>query len=346
VPPQHYEMIFDHLHNSEVLALCDGESSWARLLVEKPFGRDLTTARVLEQKLCSLFGDEQIYRIDHYLAKDAIENIVALRFVNTVLADSWDGKAIESIAIKLLETKDVSNRGSFYDTIGTLRDVGQNHMLQIFALLTMPPADIQDAQAIRAARTNALQALMSQVSTNVVRGHYDGYTEADGVADKSDTETYFKLSFTLDAAPWQDTTFTLEAGKALQEHINEAVITFRPRTPCHCAAQTEPHEHRNVLRIQFAPEQRIDISMWTKAPGFAFALREQQLTLVSNAGEDVASPEAYERVLFDCITGDQTRFVSGDEVELAWQFITPILEQFKTLPLYPYAPGSPGPVVE
>ena len=346
VPPQHYEMIFDQLHNSEALALCDGESSWARLLVEKPFGRDLTTARVLEQKLCSLFGDEQIYRIDHYLAKDAIENIVALRFVNTVLADSWDGKAIESIAIKLLETKDVSNRGSFYDAIGTLRDVGQNHMLQIFALLTMPPADIQDAQAIRAARTNALQALMTQVSTNVVRGQYDGYTEADGVADKSDTETYFKLSFTLDAAPWQDTTFTLEAGKALHEHINEAVITFRPRTQCHCAAQMEPHEHRNVLRIQFAPEQRIDISMWTKAPGFAFALREQQLTLVSNAGEDVASPEAYERVLFDCITGDQTRFVSGDEVELAWQFITPILEQFKTLPLYPYAPGSPGPVVE
>jgi len=346
VPPQHYETIFDQLHSSQVMALCDEENSWARLLVEKPFGRDLTTAQDLEKKLCTLFNDEQIYRIDHYLAKEAIENIVALRFVNTVLADSWDGATIESITIKLLETKDVSSRGSFYDAIGTLRDVGQNHMLQIFALLTMPPADIQDAPAIRAARATALRALKSQASTSVVRGQYKGYTEADGVADKSDTETYFKLSFTLDTAPWQDTTFTLEAGKALQKRVNEAIITFRPRNLCHCAAQEGPHEHRNVLRIEFAPEQRISISMWTKAPGFAFALREQELTLAANPTDEAASPEAYERVLFDCITGDQTRFVSGDEVELAWQFITPVLEQFKTLPLYTYDPGSDGPVTQ
>ena len=346
VPPQYYEVIFEQLHTNEVLALCDEESSWARLLVEKPFGRDLATAQVLEKKLCTLFNDEQIYRIDHYLAKEAIENIVALRFVNTVLADSWDADAIESIAIKLLETKDVSNRGSFYDAIGTLRDVGQNHMLQIFALLTMPPADIHDAHAIRAARATALRALESQTATSLVRGQYKGYTEADGVADESDTETYFKLSFTLDTAPWKDTTFTLEAGKALKERVNEAVITFRPRNLCSCAAQEDPHEHRNVLRIQFAPEQRIGISMWTKAPGFAFALREQELTLVANAAEEAASPEAYERVLFDCIVGDQTRFVSGDEVELAWQFITPILEKFKTLPLHTYETGSTGPITE
>jgi glucose-6-phosphate 1-dehydrogenase len=328
------------------MALCDEESSWARLLVEKPFGRDLATAQVLEQKLCTLFNDEQIYRIDHYLAKEAIENILALRFVNTVLADSWDTTAIESIAIKLLETKDVSNRGSFYDAIGTLRDVGQNDMLQIFALLTMPVTDIQNAQAIRAARAGALQALKSQATTSVVRGQYKNYTEAAGVAEGSDTETYFKLAFTLDTAPWQDTTFTLEAGKALQEHVNEAIITFRPRNLCNCAAQAEAHEHRNVLRIQFAPEQRIGISMWTKAPGFAFALREQELTLVADTAAEAASPEAYERVLFDCIAGDQTRFVSGVEVELAWQFITPILEQFKTLPLYTYEPGSTGPVIK
>jgi glucose-6-phosphate 1-dehydrogenase len=346
VPPQYYEIIFQKLHSNNTLALCDQTDSWARLLVEKPFGHDLKTAQALEKKLCSLFTDEQIYRIDHYLAKDAIENIVALRFVNTILADSWDGKAIESIAIKLLETNDVSDRGSFYDAIGNLRDVGQNHMLQIFALLTMPPANIQDPHAMRAARTAALQTLSSQISTSVVRGQYSGYTKTAGVDEHSDTETYFKLAFTLNTAPWQDTTFTLEAGKALDEQVNEAVITFRPRNQCNCVTQDSPHEHRNVLRIQFAPEHRIDITMWTKKPGFTFALREQELTLVSAAGEDITSPEAYERVLFDCITGDQTRFVSSQEVELAWKFITPILEQFKTLPLYKYEPGSRGPAVK
>jgi len=343
VPPQYYEVIFEQLHASDALALCNGVDSWARLLVEKPFGRDLTTAQALEKKLCSLFKDEQIYRIDHYLAKDAIENIIALRFVNTVLADSWDASAIESIHIKLLETKDVSNRGSFYDTIGTLRDVGQNHMLQIFALLTMPPADIHDPQAIRVARAEALRQLIKHTPLSVTRGQYEGYADTHGVTDGSETETYFKLSFGVDEGVWQGTTFTLEAGKALNEHVNEAVITFKPRNLCSCAAESGPHEHRNVLRIKFAPEQHICLSMWTKAPGFVFTLHEQELTLVSTSSEESASPEAYERVLFDCITGDQTRFVSGAEVELAWQFITPILEQFNELPLHTYAPGSKGP---
>jgi len=346
VPPEYYEVIFEHLHTSNALALCDEADSWARLLVEKPFGRDLTTAQALEEKLCALFADNQIYRIDHYLAKDAIENIIALRFVNTILADSWNGQTIESVHIKLLETKDVSNRGSFYDAIGTLRDVGQNHMLQIFALLTMPPADIHDPQAIRIARAAALRTLVPRLPEQITRAQYQGYGTTTGVTEGSDTETYFKISFTVDTAMWKGTTFTFEAGKALDHHTNEAVITFLPRNLCNCAAEPTPHEHRNVLRMQFAPEQRMSVSMWTKAPGFAFSLREQELVLVASDGEETDSPEAYERVLFDCITGDQTRFVSGEEVELAWQFITPILEQFKELPLYEYVPGSTGPVIE
>lgn len=346
VPPQYYEVIFENLSDSNALALCDGVGSWSRLLVEKPFGRDLQTAQALEQKLCALFTDDQIYRIDHYLAKDAIENIIALRFVNTVLADSWDGKAIESIHIRLFETKDVSSRGSFYDAIGTLRDVGQNHLLQIFSLLTMPTADIHDSHAIRSARAAALTSLQKHTLTTIVRGQYDGYAKTVGVLDDSETETYFKLSFTLDEGSWHATKFTLEAGKALHEQTNEAVITFRPRNVCTCAAQPEPHEHRNVLCIKFSPQQHISLSMWMKQPGFIFTLREQKLTLVAREGEEIASPEAYERVLFDCIAGDQTRFVSGEEVELAWQFITPILEQFKELPLHTYPHGSAGPTSE
>jgi glucose-6-phosphate 1-dehydrogenase len=329
VPPQYYEVIFDHLSKSQAMALCDNQYSWSRLLVEKPFGRDLKTAQALEKKLCSLFADEQVYRIDHYLAKDAIENIVALRFVNSVLADSWNGEAIESVDITLLETKDVSNRGSFYDAIGTLRDVGQNHLLQIFALLTMPLADIHDPQAVRDARASALKALEQHTIHSVVRGQYAGYADTTGVAEGSDTETYFSLSFSLDNERWRNTRFTLEAGKALDRQVNEAIITFRPHNVCHCGTEPGEHQHRNVLTIQFAPKQHISLSMWTKLPGFTFTLREQVLTLVSDDTVGSYSPEAYERVLHDCIIGDQTRFVSSAEVESSWQFITPILEHFK-----------------
>lgn len=342
VPPQFYEIIFTQLHTNNSLAVCAGQDSWSRLLVEKPFGRDLLTAQALEKKLCSLFEDQQIYRIDHYLAKDAIENIVALRFVNSVLADSWHGQAIEAIDIRLLETKDVSNRGAFYDAIGTLRDVGQNHLLQIFALLTMPPADIHNSSAVRASREVALKALATANLTLLKRGQYDGYAQVSGVADCSQTETYFKLGFTLTTPSWQGTQFTLEAGKALDKQINEATITFRAHDECNCSFSADVHQHKNVLRIQFAPKERIVLSMWTKQPGFTFGLREQELVLDESEVETIASPEAYERVLYDCIVGDQTRFVSGEEVELAWQFITPILEKFKDLPLSKYKPGSIG----
>lgn len=340
VPPQHYQQIFTHLHESDALALCDGVSSWARLLVEKPFGRDLATAQALERQLCALFADEQVYRIDHYLAKDAIENILAVRFANCVLADSWHGDAVESVRISLRESHTVGDRGIFYDGIGALRDVGQNHLLQMFALLTMPQAPLTDSAAVRAARADALASLARATPTDIVRGQYQGYRATDGVAETSDTETYFSFSFTVPDGVWRNTRFTFEAGKAMPHDVSEAVLTFRPRGECGCKSDAAQHEHRNVLRMQFAPRQHISLSVWTKAPGFQFRLQEEALTLVAAEGEQPASPEAYERVLYDCITGDQTRFVSSREVEHAWRFITPILERLASTPLDIYEPGT------
>jgi glucose-6-phosphate 1-dehydrogenase len=343
VPPQFYESIFEHLSSSDAMALCDEVGSWSRILVEKPFGKDLKTAQALEKKLCSLFADDQIYRIDHYLAKDAIENIVSLRFANSILADSWNNEYIESIDIRLVEKKDVANRGSFYDGIGTLRDVGQNHLLQMFALLTMAGVDVHDAHAVRKARATAIAQLSNQQPEIVVRGQYAGFVGTPGVAPDSTTETYFKISFVSHATAWEGVRFTFEAGKALDRNVNEAVITFRATDKCYCEHSTEAHTHQNVLHIQFSPEQRISLLMWTKRPGFGFRLQPQELTLVAEKTIDTHSPEAYERVLYDCISGDQTRFVSSAEVEAAWQFITPILEKFAVLPLAHYEPGSTGP---
>jgi glucose-6-phosphate 1-dehydrogenase len=338
VPPQFYSSIFSNLAQSGVMTLCNSLDSWSRLLVEKPFGRDLATAQALEAQLCALFAEEQIYRIDHYLAKDAIENIIALRFGNRVFADSWQHTDIESIAVRMLETKDVSTRGSFYDGIGALRDVGQNHLLQILALLTMTSTPPGDIAAMRSARARIIGALLPP--RTFVRGQYDGYVDTTGVAPDSQTETYFKLITELDLPEWSGVPFTLEAGKALNEARIDAVITFRAASIV--AADTTPSLHQNVLTITIAPESRITVRVFVKRPGFAFTLEPRELELVHTPGVDDYSPEAYERVLYDCLLGDQTRFVSGAEVEAAWRFITPLLDPSLPPPLR-YAPGTSGP---
>jgi len=342
VPPNLYEDIFAKLKDSDALASCEG--GWSRLLVEKPFGSDLKTAEALERQLCELFTEEQIYRIDHYLAKDAIENILSLRFANSILADSWNGKRVESIDIRLFETSDVANRGAFYDGIGALRDVGQNHILQILALLTMPAADVHNPDEVRKSRLEALEALRYKDSNLIYRGQYVGYHEAEGVVPNSQTETYFKIITKLQNSEWQDVVVTLESGKGMVSSYSEAIITFKATDQCHCAAESEVHIHKNILRIRFSPEQSIHLTMWIKEPGFKFKLHERDLILAENVGEKFRSPEAYERVLFDCIVGDQTRFVSGHEVVAEWNFITPILEAFKNTPLYQYEMGTEQPI--
>jgi len=341
VPPQLYKEIFTSLDESGLMQLCDGIDSWARILVEKPFGRDLETAEMLEKELCARFTEEQIYRIDHYLAKDAIENIIALRFANTILSDSWHKDQVESIHIKMAETKDVNNRGSFYDGVGALRDVGQNHILQILALLTMDPVDVTSVASIRSARANILGHLLPP--SLVRKGQYVGYRETSGVAPDSKTETYFKLVTGINLTQWSGVPITLEAGKALGKDLNEVVVTFRPHEQN--LAKSAQQKIRNVLTMQFSPEQRIVLTVWVKKPGFAFDLEERVLELVHTSAEDKYSPEAYERVLFDCITGDQTRFVSGDEVMAAWKFITPLLSSADST-IEEYEPGSAGPTAE
>lgn len=344
VPPDLYSEIFTKLHASAVMELCDGVNSWSRILVEKPFGSDLTTAVALEQQLVELYTENQIYRIDHYLAKESIENIMSLRFANSILADSWNGSRIESITLRLYESQDVSTRGSFYDKIGTLRDVGQNHLLQMLALLTMAPPDVHSADAVRASRLAAITSLVVHDTDEQVRGQYRGYRDTVGVDKESDTETYFKIGTHIDSVLWHNVGVTLESGKALAEAFTEAVITFRPIDVCLCGAEVEPHYHRNILRMKFSPDENIVLTMWVKEPGFGFVLHERKLVLASNEGERYRSPEAYERVLYDCIVGDQTRFVSGPEVIAAWKFITPILESFKQLPLHQYNKGSHTPI--
>jgi glucose-6-phosphate 1-dehydrogenase len=344
VPPSLYQGIFENLEASQAMSTCNGVDAWSRILVEKPFGSDQHTAAELEAQLCALFPEDHIYRIDHYLAKDTIENIMSLRFANSILSDSWSGNRIESISLRLFEAQDVSTRGAFYDSIGALRDVGQNHLLQMLALLTMRPTDIHDPAAVRESRLAAVSSLRMHDTDLRYRAQYTGYRDTPGVDPASETETYFKISTHIDSELWKDVSVTMESGKALHASFTDATITFRPLETCRCAALPSPHHHRNVLRITFSPEHQIRLTMWVKKPGFDFTLEEQELVLDARAGEVFRSPEAYERVLYDCIIGDQTRFVSGAEVAAAWKFITPLLSLFKNLPLHQYEKGSSSPV--
>jgi glucose-6-phosphate 1-dehydrogenase len=336
VPPQLYSSIFSHLARSGLMYTCTQEGAWSRLLVEKPFGRDIATAEALERQLTADFTDEQVYRIDHYLAKDTIENIIALRFGNRLFSSVWSGAHIERISIRMWESNDVATRGAFYDGVGALRDVGQNHVLQILALLTMAPDDLLSVTSLRSARAAILSALTPP--SYVVRGQYEGYRDTPGVEPTSTTETYFRLQTSLALPAWRDVPIVLEAGKALARPLLEAVVTFRPVSAPFVAGL------QNVLRITMAPVPRITLSVATKQPGFGFTLTENELVLATAPESGSVSPEAYERVLYDCIVGDQTRFVSSEEVAAAWRFITPLLQSGdEVLALYPV--GSAGPRV-
>ena len=349
VPPQFYEEIFTHLANSGLTKPCSDETGWTRVLVEKPFGSDLKTAERLDAMLGKLFKEEQVFRIDHYLAKESVQNILALRFSNSIFESSWDGRAIEKVEIKMLEEAGVEERGAFYDRVGTLRDVGQNHMLQMLALIAMERPAVFVASEIRKARAAALYALRpvsrDQLKRDTRRAQYIGYRQEGGVSPDSKTETYFRLAAFIDNPRWEGVPFNLESGKRLNRSVVETFVTFKHVDPCLCP----PDRHvQNVLYFQLQPNQEVAVSFWTKRPGVAMELEERPLALnysgIEKNGELV---DAYEKILLDCISGDQTLFASTEEVMASWKFIDSVLDGWKNneVPLLVYEPESAGPIV-
>ncbi len=331
IPPDFYSRVFGLLKKSGIMDLHDGGNAWSRLLIEKPFGRDLESAKALDSELRNLFADDQIYCIDHYLEKEAIENILPIRFETASFTDIWDARHIESMYIRILEKGDASVRGAFYDKVGALRDVGQNHILEILALLIMNRPHTVDAQMIHTLRAEALEYFSHQMPHIIIAGQYDGFIGTVGVDSHSRTETYFKIETKPDSGVWRDVTFTIESGKALTESIADVVIVFR-----------EGHnKHKNILRLGFSPTPYAIYTEWNKKTlsETQYEPHDIELTL-PNKG----TPEGYERVLFDCSIGDQTRFVSSREIKAAWEFITPVLESFKAAPLLSYKKGDTGPL--
>jgi glucose-6-phosphate 1-dehydrogenase len=327
VPPQFYQTILTGLKENNLAVTC-ANSSWTRVALEKPFGQDLSTAKKLDQLLGNLFAEDQIYRVDHYLAKETLRNILALRFDNTFLTPIWNKNFIDKIEVRLWEKGKVADsRTAFYEGLGALRDVGQNHLLQFLALLTMDQPQDSSSESIRKTRARALGnlAILSpgQVEKKTVRAQYVGYQDQPGVGKNSSTETYFKINTVFSGGNLAGVPITLEAGKAMKENLVEAKIFFKPPSKCFHQNST----CQNILVYQVKPKETIFLTLLVKKPGFADRLSEARMSFDYRAKfGDKNFASDYEKLLLDILAGDQTLFVSTDEVIAQWRFIEPIIE--------------------
>ena len=350
VPPNLYETVFTRLAKSGLAIPCapgvpDERQAWSRILVEKPFGNNQKEAARLDRLLGKLFEEEQIFRIDHYLAKEALQNIISFRFSNGIFEPLWNRAHIERVEIQFLKQSTVESRGSFFDGVGELRDVGQNHILQMLALIAMENPEKMDGDAVRDARRKVLLAVRgghSLLEKWIEKGQYEGYLQEDGVREGSDTETYFRIKATIANNRWRGVPFILESGKALDRSHVAIRVYFKP-TKGLCETFL-PHQNTLSFNID---EGSIALLFWAKKPGFDFELEPKELSFAfSKDMLEKQVPDAYERVLVDAIRGDQTLFTSTEEVKAEWKFITPILEKWGKLPLHSYAKGSGGPQTE
>jgi glucose-6-phosphate 1-dehydrogenase len=343
VPPKFYQQIFSDLKATKTAA--EQGEAWTHILVEKPFGSNLATAQALDTQLAELYREDQIFRIDHYLAKEAVQNILSFRFANTLLRAPWNKDSIESVHIQMKETIDVGQRAGFYEGVGALRDVGQNHLLQLLTLVAMDEPESFSADSIRAERTKILQALQpvqtQSLNEVVIRGQYEGYKTNQAIPDSSQTERYFELKTYIDNQSWKGVPFYIQAGKALD--TAEVSITIKLKDMATGLFKTESCQSvGNIITLTISPEQTISIALNAKSPGLGFQLETRTLSFVCEQGENEIK-NSYEKVLFDSITGDQTLFTRTEEVLAAWKFITPILDNWHSLPLHTYQKGSAGP---
>jgi len=354
-PPQHYETILNHLHKSKLSEGCgQGTSLYTRVLIEKPFGKDLTTAQHLDQLLGTIFEERQIYRIDHYLGKETVQNLLSFRFANGIFEPTWNRKFIDHVQITLAEDIGVGTRGEFYDGVGTLRDVVQNHMLEMLATTAMDQPRAFDAESIRDQRVKVTRAINciepKDVGRYVVRGQYEGYTKEKNVDSHSTTETFVALRLTLDTPRWRDVPFYLRAGKHLSKKTTEISIHYKKPAVCigDVCLFPEPDVMRNVLAIRIDPKEGIILRLMAKKPGFGMKLTPVQMNFAyKDSFTKEPQPMAYERLLLDAIGGDQTLFSRTDEIDASWSFATKILEGWKThakkAPLITYTKGTWGP---
>jgi glucose-6-phosphate 1-dehydrogenase len=329
IPPALFETVVEHLAESNC-------ARGARVIVEKPFGHDLASARELNRVLLGAFDEGDIFRIDHYLGKRPVNNMLAFRFANTFVEAFWNRTYIESVQITMAEDFGVQGRGGFYDQTGTIRDVVQNHLFQILSNLTMEPPARMDSESVRDEKVKVLKAIPPIEEKNLVRGQFVGYRDEPGVAKDSKTETFAALRLEINSWRWKDVPFYIRAGKGLPVTSTEIIGKFRkPPTLIPDSLLVENH-----LRLRINPEITIAIGMMNLAPG-SEGMDLQTSEMMASHLPRADEMDAYERVLGAAMAGDSTLFAREDYVEEAWRIVEPVLK--KNTPVYQYASNTWGP---
>jgi glucose-6-phosphate 1-dehydrogenase len=320
--------------------------------VEKPFGRDLASAKALNAVLAECFPEDQIYRIDHYLGKETVQNLMALRFANALFEPLWNAQHIDHVQITVAESLGVEGRGAYYDKSGAMRDMMQNHLMQWLCLTAMEPPATFDAESVRDEKLKVIKALDPVLSQDIVRGQYRADKDGDSYRNESDnpnstTESYVAMKVNLSNWRWQGAPFYLRTGKKLRNRVSEIAIVFKD--PPHSIFEDSQDLKGNVLTIRLQPNEGINLTMTIKEPGpGGMRLTEVPLdmTFAEALGDgDTDMPDAYERLIMDVIRGNQTLFMRGDEVEAAWRWIDPIIGLWEGKSIKPvdYDPGGNGP---
>lgn len=349
IAPRFYETTINHLGGA---GMAKEDGVVRRVVIEKPFGRDLESARKLTTAVHRVFAEHQVYRIDHYLGKETSQNILFSRFGNTVFEPIWNRNYVDHVQITVAESVDVGHRAGFYDGTGVLRDMFQNHLLQLLALVAMEPPYSFDADAVRNEKTKVFAAIRpiaaDQLARETVRGQYRGYTDAEGVQADSQTPTYAALKLHIDNWRWHGVPFYLRSGKALTQKVSEIVIQFR--RPPHTMFPLPPGRElrQNYLSICVQPDEGMHLSFEAKVPDTLAELRSVDMEFHYAEGfEGIAIPEAYERLLLDALQGDASLFARSDGIELSWKIVDPIVDGWRESanppPLASYRPGDWGP---
>jgi glucose-6-phosphate 1-dehydrogenase len=328
VPPHLFEAVVDQLEKS-------GCASNARIIIEKPFGRDLASARELNQILHRVFDESSIFRIDHYLGKKPVNNMLVFRFANTFVESFWNRNYIESLQITMAEDFGVQGRGGFYEGTGAIRDVIENHLFQLISNLAMEPPVRNDSESVRDEKVKVLKAIPEITPMDVVRGQFRGYRDEPGVAKDSRTETFAAMKLNIHSWRWKDVPFYVRAGKLLPVTCTEIVARFRkPPTLLSNGALKENH-----LRFRISPDVAIGMGMMTLASADTFAMESTEM--LASSAPRAGEMEAYERLLTAAMEGDGTLFAREDYVEEAWRIVDPILKTDS--PIYEYDPKTWGP---
>lgn len=359
-PPMLFKTIICNLEGSQLVTPLN-ENSFIRIVIEKPFGKDMADALQVDKHLKNLFSEDRVYRIDHYLGKETVQNILMFRFANTIFEPVWNRHYIDNIQVRVLESVGIENRAGYFENTGTLLDMFQNHVLRILTLAAMEPPPSSDPEHLRDERVKVFESLRMPdekcLERDIVRAQYkegeiasekvSGYMQERGVAQNSQSETFFAARLFIDNWRWYGVPFYVETGKRLAKKMTRITVTFKKVPYCVFSGFKAADINHNVFTFDIEPDEGLSLKFQAKSPRLASCLETQEMDFIYKEKTKSDLPDAYERLLLDCMLGDQTLFVRSESIHIAWKLVSPILKCWRETPelnpLRYYEAGSLGP---